>query len=109
MLHRPVGGSAVMREQFFHLARLNEERGRVRIHVVPSTVGEYPGLDGPFIIATLPDREEVAYLESRLQGQVISRPDDVAEVRKHWEDVLVEALTQPQSTELIAQVAKTWI
>jgi len=108
VLHRAVGGPAVMREQLHHLARLNDEHRRVRIHVVPSTVGAYAGLDGPLIIATLPGREEFAYLESRLQGRVVVRPDDVAEVREHWEAILAEALTLPQSTELIAKVAKTW-
>src|SRR5688500_4066523 len=38
-LRRPVGGSAVMREQLFHLAQLNQGSRRVRIHVVPSGVG----------------------------------------------------------------------
>ncbi|WP_230395456.1 helix-turn-helix domain-containing protein [Plantactinospora alkalitolerans] len=109
VLHRAVGGPAVMREQLFHLVRLNEERRRTRIHIVPSSVGAYAGLTGPFIIATLPEREEVLYLEDRLRGQVVARPDDVAEVREHWEDILAEALTLPQSTELIAKVAKTWI
>jgi transcriptional regulator with XRE-family HTH domain len=107
-LHRAVGGSAVMREQLFHLVRLNEEHRRTRIHVVPSSVGAYPGLAGPFIIATLSGREEVVFLDNRLQGQMVERPDDVAEVRNHWEDTLAEALTLVQSTELLSKVAKTW-
>ncbi|MFD0972597.1 helix-turn-helix domain-containing protein [Plantactinospora endophytica] len=109
VLHRAVGGSAVMREQLFHLVRLNEARRRTRIHVVPSNVGAYPGLGGPFIIATLPGRDEVVFLDNRLQGQMVERPDDVAEVRDHWEDTLAEALTLSQSTELLSKVAKTWI
>jgi transcriptional regulator with XRE-family HTH domain len=108
VLHRAVGGAAVMREQLFHLVRLNEEHHRTRIHVVPSIVGAYPGLAGPFIIATLPEREEVVFLDNRLQGQMVERPDDVAEVRNHWEDTLAEALTLAQSTELLSKVAKTW-
>ncbi|HEY0697539.1 MAG TPA: helix-turn-helix transcriptional regulator, partial [Micromonospora sp.] len=55
VLRRAVGGSAVMREQLFHLVRLNEEHRRVRIHVVPASVGAYSGLDGPLVIATLPE------------------------------------------------------
>jgi transcriptional regulator with XRE-family HTH domain len=108
VLHRAIGGSAVMREQLFHLVRVNEERRRTRIHIVPSSVGAYPGLGGPFIIATLPGREEVVFLDNRLQGQMVERPDDLAEVRNHWEDTLAEALTLSQSTELLSKVAKTW-
>ncbi|GAB3965483.1 Scr1 family TA system antitoxin-like transcriptional regulator [Plantactinospora veratri] len=77
-------------------------------HIVPSSAGAYPGLAGPFIIATLPGREEVVFLDNRLQGQMVERPGEVTEVRDHWEDILAEALILPQSTELLSKVAKTW-
>jgi transcriptional regulator with XRE-family HTH domain len=109
ILRRPVGGSAVMREQLHQLATLNAERRRVRIHVVPAAVGAYAGLDGPFVIATMPGGEEVVYLDNRLLGQAVDRAADVADVRGHWEATLAEALTLQQSTELILEVAKSWI
>lgn len=110
VLHRAVGGSAVMREQLFTLARLNIERRRTRIHVVPSSLGAYPGLDGPFVIATLSPGEEMAYLDNRLRGQVVGSAADIRAVRGQWEDILADALTVPQSTELISKVAKErWI
>ncbi|MTK05126.1 helix-turn-helix transcriptional regulator [Micromonospora sp. CP22] len=109
VLRRPVGGAAVMREQLFHLARLNQDSRRVRIHVVPQGVGAYAGLDGPFIIATLPGQVDVGYLDNRLQGQVIERIVDLAALREQWEATLAEALTLHQSTELMLEVAKSWI
>ncbi|WP_433344283.1 helix-turn-helix domain-containing protein [Micromonospora sp. CA-111912] len=108
VLRRPVGGAAVMREQLFHLAHLNQDSRRVRIHVVPSGVGAYAGLDGPFVIATLPGLVDVCYLDNRLQGQVIERSSEIAVVREQWEATLAEALTLQQSTELILEVAKSW-
>lgn len=108
VLHRPIGGPAVMREQLHHLVRLNTEHRRIRIHVVPSNVGAYAGLAGPFVIATLPENDEVGYLDNRLNGQVVQGADDLADLRAQWEATLAEALTLQQSTELIAEVAKTW-
>ncbi|MFG1920091.1 helix-turn-helix transcriptional regulator [Micromonospora sp. NPDC048898] len=108
VLRRPVGGAAVMREQLFHLAQLNQDRRRVRIHVVPRGVGAYAGLDGPFVLATLPDLVDVGYLDNRLRGQVVERTAEVAALREQWEAILAEALTLQQSTELITEVAKSW-
>lgn len=108
-LRRRVGGRDVMREQLDHLAKVNVEQRRVRIQVVPASVGCYSGLNGPLVIATLADGEEVCFLENRLRGQVADRPADVVRVREQWEDIVAEALTPEQSTELILDVAKTWI
>lgn len=109
VLHRPIGGPAVMREQLFHLVRLNTEQRRIRIHVVPAGVGAYAGLDGPFVLATLPENDEAGYLDNRLNGQVVQGAADLADLRAQWEATLAEAMTLQQSTDLIAEVAKTWI
>ncbi|MGW4462088.1 helix-turn-helix domain-containing protein [Micromonospora sp. NPDC004704] len=108
VLHRPIGGRSVMREQLLHLAKA-AERPRVRLHVVPSTVGAYLGVNGPFVLATLPGGEDVAYLDNQLKGQVIDRAEDVTLVRQAWESIHGEALPHQQSVELILGVAETWI
>ncbi|MFF5069749.1 helix-turn-helix transcriptional regulator [Micromonospora olivasterospora] len=107
-LRRPVGGAAVMREQLFHLVHLNQSSRRVRIHVVPQEVGAYAGLDGPFVIATLPDLTDIGYLDNRLQGQIVERVAAVSALREQWEATLAEALTLQQSTDLILELAKSW-
>ncbi|GAB3151377.1 helix-turn-helix transcriptional regulator [Micromonospora sonneratiae] len=109
VLHRPVGGRKVIHHQLLHLATLATERSRVRIHVVPKGVGEYAGLDGPFILATMSDGDEVAYLDNCLEGQVVERAADVASLRNAWESTLGEALTPSLSVQLIRKVAETWI
>lgn len=107
-LRRPIGGAAVMREQLFYLAQLNQDNRRIRVHVVPCSVGAYAGLDGPFVIATSADLGDVGYLDNRLRGQVVERPAEVAALREQWEATLAEALTLNQSTELMMEVAKAW-
>ncbi|GIG89312.1 helix-turn-helix domain-containing protein [Plantactinospora endophytica] len=107
-LRRPVGGAKVMREQCLELARVAAEHPRLRLHVVPVGVGAYAGLDGQFTIATMPDDEEIAYLDNPLRGQVTVRRVDVELLRRQWEAILSEALTPQQSVEKLREVADRW-
>jgi len=108
LLHRPVGGLAVMREQLEALVAACA-LPHVRLHVVHASTGAYAGLNGPFVIATAADRAETGYLDNQLAGQVVDGPDDLAALQRAWEAVRSEALPQQQSTELIREVAEKWI
>lgn len=107
VLRRPVGGRETMREQLRTLIEACSEP-HVRIHIVPSSVGAYAGLNGPFVIATCPDHRLAGYLDNQLQGQVVSDIDDLAAIMAAWENVRGEALSYWQSVELIREVAETW-
>ena len=107
-LRRPVGGSAVMRDQLLHLVKVGETLPRVRLHVVPSSAGAYAGMDGPFVIATPPVGEPVVYFEGHVHGQIIDRPEYVKHMIDVWDSIRGEALPHQQSIELIAEVAETW-
>ena len=106
-LRRPVGGPNAMREQLQALIAWCE-LPHVRVQVVPWSVGAYSGLDGPFVLATSKDHRIAAYLDTQLQGQVVSDPDDVAAILAAWENVRVEAMSHRQSIDLIREVAETW-
>ncbi|WP_328343906.1 helix-turn-helix domain-containing protein [Micromonospora sp. NBC_00421] len=109
VLRRRIGGSEVMHEQLRHLVKLGSTLPRVRIQVVPLSAGAYPGINGPFVIATSPQGEDVVYQEGQLHGQVIDRSDFLRQMVEVWESIRGEALSQQQSLELIAEVAETWI
>jgi len=108
VLRRPIGGPVVMREQLLHLVKVGTTLSRVRIHVVPLSVGAYAGLDGPFVIATPPVGEPVVYFEGHFHGQMVDRADYVNHMIEVWESIRGEALPHQQSIELIAEVAETW-
>lgn len=108
VLCRPVGGPLVMREQLQRLVKVATDHPRVRLHVVPATVGAYPGVAGAFVLAALPTREDVVYLDDQLKGQVIDHTEDVLAVRASWEAIQGEALPPRQSVELLSKVAETW-
>ena len=107
VLRRPVGGPATMHEQLRALVTAGAAP-HVRIHVVPASVGAYPGLNGPFVLATSPDHRLAGYLDNQLLGQVVSDPADLAAITAAWEAIRGEALNHRQSIELIEEVAGTW-
>ncbi|MGN9810529.1 helix-turn-helix domain-containing protein [Micromonospora sp. BQ11] len=108
VLRRRVGDRKVMREQALHLARLTTEHPRIRLHVVPQTAEEYPGLGGQFALATLPDGTELAYLDCQVRGQELDRPEDLLRLQGVWEVTLGEALPPHDSVELLREVAESW-
>ena len=59
----------------------------VRVQVVPSCVGAYAGLNGPFVIADRGGPPMAGYLDNLLQGQVVSGPDEIAAMLAAWEAI----------------------
>ncbi len=107
VLRRPVGGRQTMREQLKALVSACAEP-HIRVHVVPSTVGAYAGLNGPFVIATSPDHRVAGYLDNQLEGQVVSEINELTAIMAAWENVRGEALSHWQSVDLIREVAESW-
>jgi transcriptional regulator with XRE-family HTH domain len=80
VIHRQVGGEAVMRRQIHHLVEMANKKN-VTLQVVRFNSGAHPGMQGPFVIFEFPDAEddEVLYLETS-HGELIIRdePDELA-------------------------------
>ncbi|MEU8327272.1 helix-turn-helix transcriptional regulator [Micromonospora sp. NPDC048839] len=108
VLRRQMNGHAgVMREQVDHLIKM-AELPHVQILVVAEDAGVYPGLQGGFILATLPDGTVVAHLDHQVEARVVNQPDRLATLQRVWEAVRGEALSRRQSLELIKEAAQTW-
>ncbi|GAA2185241.1 helix-turn-helix domain-containing protein [Micromonospora lupini] len=107
VLRRPVGGRATMGAQVKALL-VACEAPHVRVHIVPSSVGAYAGLNGPFVIAVGPEHQTAGYLDNQLQGQVVTGVQDIAAILAAWENVRGEALSHWQSVDLLTEMAKTW-
>lgn len=108
VLRRPVLDQYdVMREQLDHLMVM-AVRPHVHLHVVPTEVGVYPGMAGPFILAGYPDGGWVAYLDNPVRPQVLDSSEEIAALHRRWESVRAEALSRRQSLALIEEVCKSW-
>lgn len=105
VLTRDVGGPEVMREQLEHLVALQKKR--LTIQVVPSEV--HDGLSGSFILATMPDRSEVAYVETALRGMTMAGAADVTKLSEALVSLRSGAYSVRDSVEIIRKVvAEKW-
>ncbi|QOC90031.1 helix-turn-helix domain-containing protein [Micromonospora craniellae] len=107
-IRRCVGDRKIVSEQVSHLADIAGEHPRIRVHVVPQAAAEYPGLGGPFLLASGRDGTEVAFLGSHIGGQELDRSEDLDLLRQVWEVCLGEAYTPRQTIELLREVAEAW-
>ncbi len=103
ILRRVIGDHATQRAQLGHLVEM-AALPNVHIHVIPIEVGGHVGLDGGFVLASLPDGTEIAHLDTTLQGQVVDDPDSIAVIRHKWDALLGEALGERASLTFIEKL-----
>jgi transcriptional regulator with XRE-family HTH domain len=101
-LRRVVGGREVQRDQLTHLVELSR-LPHVRLHVIPADAGPHAGMAGGFVRATLPDGDEAVHVDG-VFGHVVDRPDAVDIVKRMWDILLGEALSERASVELIEKL-----
>ncbi|MEU6085064.1 helix-turn-helix transcriptional regulator [Streptomyces sp. NPDC047108] len=79
VLRRPIGGSAIMREQADRLVEATS-MPNVRLQVMPFAAGPHPAMYGPFHIFRFPIQElpDIAYTESLVGGVYLDHRDDVS-------------------------------
>jgi transcriptional regulator with XRE-family HTH domain len=105
-LHRPVGGSDVLREQLEHMAAL-AELDSVTLHVLPTEVGAHAAVASGFSILKFGELGEpdMAYIEHALGALMLDKDGEVARATLTFERVLSDALDPAESLALIRQLA----
>ena len=68
-----------MREQIDHLISVAELQGIV-IQVLPFSVSDAPGVDGPAALFEFDDSSPAAYLEGWGSGRIVKDPKEVAAI-----------------------------
>jgi transcriptional regulator with XRE-family HTH domain len=107
VLHRPVGGPHVMREQLDRLADA-ARRPNIVIQVIRTSAGAHDGLrGGAFVIAEFADHAPVAYQDTAVQGMIVDRTEDIGSLMVLWDTLKSEALPRAASLDLIEEAAKT--
>lgn len=106
VLHRSVGGPAVMAEQLARLLKL-AALPHVTVQVVPFSAGAHPGMEGPFLILGFPEQADpdVVYVDSTTSGAYLELPDDVRRYALMFDHLRAAALKPDDSVELIAGFA----
>lgn len=113
VVHRAIGGPAVMAAQLDRLAQLNE-RPNVSIRVVPFSAGAHRGLDtGPFKIMRFPttgdgrDHEPpTVYVQGFTGALYLDKPDEIDRYAEAFAVIWDNALPQQLSSALFRQTAR---
>ncbi|MEU8305120.1 helix-turn-helix transcriptional regulator [Actinomadura sp. NPDC048955] len=100
-----IGSKEVMREQLEHLMVVSE-LPNVTIQVVVNDDGVPVATGGAFIVATMRDRSEVAYLDTTVRGITTDDENDLAGLARTLRALGSRALPANMSRDLIRKVAE---
>ena len=103
VLWHQIAEAQVMYDQLIYLA--DSVSDRLSVHVVPNGLA-HRGNTGAFILATMPDRSEVTYLETNARGIISSTREDVTALHESFEMIRNTALPVGQSVDLIRRTAE---
>nr|WP_279436380.1 Scr1 family TA system antitoxin-like transcriptional regulator [Actinomadura sp. 7K534] len=99
-------GAETMKEQLEHLLTMGM-LPNITIQVVLAS-GEHTGNSGDFMIATMEDRSEVAYVETAIRGIATDNPADLATLARTLIELRARALTEDASREVIRKAIEKW-
>lgn len=103
VLHRPIGGRQVMRNQLSHVLELANRRW-VTVQVLPNEVGEHASLVGSFNLLRFGDDPDLVYTEDLISGHMTAHADTVLEGARRYANLQAAALSGEDSAELISRV-----
>jgi transcriptional regulator with XRE-family HTH domain len=108
LLHRPIGGPAVMRRQLLRLVEA-AERPTITIQVLPFAAGAHRSLAGSFVILEFPNASDhpLVYSEGMTGGVFRSKAEELRAYLMSFESLRAASLGPEESVELISSVAHT--
>ena len=103
ILHRPIGGTRVMRNQLIKLEKMADQTNVV-IQVMPFTVSGHPGAEGPLRILEFLESPPIWYTEGWYSGRMAETKDEVASAMTCFDLIRASALPPSESMQMIAEV-----
>lgn len=100
VLHRTVGGPAVMAAQLRHVLEL-VERDNVTLQVMPAARAVHDGLSGPFRVLDFAEARSIGYVEYRDGGVYVQGQAELEMYDLTAERLSEQALTDADSVALI--------
>lgn len=102
----PIGRADVMKEQLQHLLEMTHQPNVV-MRVIPTNAGAHHGVDGPFQVMCLAERD-VAYAGAQNGGRLIEAPIEAREFSTMFERIGAKALPEDASRGIIEQYLETF-
>ncbi|MFL6142433.1 MAG: helix-turn-helix domain-containing protein [Labedaea sp.] len=106
VLHRVVGGRAIMRGQLQRMIQA-AELPHVTIQVLPFESGAHAGMEGPFLILGFPEQADpdVVYVENTTTGSYLEDPADVYRYTLMFDHLRASALNTTETRGLVEEAA----
>ncbi|WP_024803354.1 helix-turn-helix transcriptional regulator [Nocardia sp. BMG51109] len=106
VLHRAIGGRAVLRGQLEHLAELSN-RKNLTIQVLPFEVGGHGAAGSSFTMLRFaePELPDLVYLEHLTSALYLDRPRDLEMYRQVMDTLSMQAATPEQSRQILLKRA----
>ncbi|MFJ1457984.1 helix-turn-helix domain-containing protein [Nocardia sp. N2S4-5] len=106
VLHRPVGGNAVLREQLEHLVEMSE-RPNVTLQVLPYAAGGHAAVGSSFAILRFAEQElpDIVYIEQLTSALYLDRSQDLDLYRRVMDRLSIQAEPPEKSRQLMKAAA----
>ncbi|GAA1556354.1 helix-turn-helix transcriptional regulator [Kribbella sancticallisti] len=107
VLHRPIGGEAVLRAQLEHLADVSREPG-VTLQILPFASGGYAATGGAFSLLRFADADlpDIVYIEHLTSAVYLDKREDLDEYVVTMDSLSIAASTPRQTHHLLTEIIK---
>jgi transcriptional regulator with XRE-family HTH domain len=107
VLHRPVGGRAVMRAQFDRLLRA-ADLPNVTLQILPFTAGAHAGMDGTFTILLYEESagQNLVFVSNAAGGLFLEKDEELQRYAFVFDHLRASALPPDEAVSVIAGLAK---
>jgi transcriptional regulator with XRE-family HTH domain len=102
-LRLPVGDTTVMSDQLHHILRMGE-RHYLNICIIPTRIGAYPGLGGPFCFMEFADFRPTVYIEDEVDGYFMEGSHNIAKYRSLLSALSAVAANAKDSKQIVNDV-----
>jgi hypothetical protein len=105
VLHRPIGGRAVLAGQLDHLAEMSR-RPNLTLQIVPNVRSGYAGAESAFTLLrfTEPDVPDIAYVEGLTSAIYLDRVAEVEEYTRVMDQLTIDAFSPDESRTLLGKI-----
>ncbi len=109
VLHRPVGGAAVMRAQLTHLMELATVPG-IALQVLPLRAGQHPAMCGMFhwLRFSAPELPDIVYGENLTGACYLDKPSEVAAYVQVLDRLRALAAPAERTTAIVSQIREKY-
>lgn len=109
VLHRPHGGSEVMRGQIEHLLEVGR-RANITLQVATFAMGGHPAAGGPFSILRFPTPQlpDVVYLEQLSSALYFDKYEDTHRYTQTMDHLATQAPSPERSEEILREFLKRY-